>query len=68
MSRKSKVFASFDAAVAGLGGCPFAGHAGAAGNICTEDLVFMCHEMGITTGIDLDALIARHKAAARAFA
>jgi hydroxymethylglutaryl-CoA lyase len=47
----------FDAAVAGLGGCPFAGHAGAAGNICTEDLVFMCHEMGIKTGIDLDALI-----------
>ena len=47
----------FDAAVAGLGGCPFAGHAGAAGNICTEDMVFMCHEMGIKTGIDLDALI-----------
>jgi hydroxymethylglutaryl-CoA lyase len=47
----------FDAAVAGLGGCPFAGHAGAAGNICTEDLVFMCQEMGIETGIDLDALI-----------
>jgi hydroxymethylglutaryl-CoA lyase len=47
----------FDAAVAGLGGCPFAGHAGAAGNICTEDLVFLCEEMGITTGIDLDALI-----------
>ncbi|HZC54764.1 MAG TPA: hydroxymethylglutaryl-CoA lyase [Xanthobacteraceae bacterium] len=47
----------YDAAVAGLGGCPFAGHAGAAGNICTEDLVFMCNEMGITTGIDLDALI-----------
>jgi hydroxymethylglutaryl-CoA lyase len=47
----------FDAAVAGLGGCPFAGHAGAAGNICTEDLVFMCNEMGIETGIDLDELI-----------
>jgi hydroxymethylglutaryl-CoA lyase len=47
----------FDAAVAGLGGCPFAGHAGAAGNICTEDLVFMCNEMGIATGIDLDILI-----------
>ncbi|ODU70248.1 MAG: hydroxymethylglutaryl-CoA lyase [Lautropia sp. SCN 66-9] len=38
-------------------GCPFAAHAGAAGNVCTEDLVFMCHEMGIETGIDLDALI-----------
>jgi hydroxymethylglutaryl-CoA lyase len=47
----------FDAAVAGLGGCPFAGHQGAAGNICTEDLVFMCNELGIETGIDLDALI-----------
>jgi hydroxymethylglutaryl-CoA lyase len=47
----------FDAAVAGLGGCPFAGHAGAAGNVCTEDLVFMCEEMGIETGIDLDALL-----------
>ena len=47
----------FDASVAGLGGCPFAGHTGAAGNVCTEDLVFMCHEMGIGTGIDLDALI-----------
>ncbi|HXS40230.1 MAG TPA: hydroxymethylglutaryl-CoA lyase [Stellaceae bacterium] len=48
----------YDAAVAGLGGCPFAGHKGAAGNVCTEDLVFMCHEMGIETGIDLEALIA----------
>ncbi len=47
----------FDAAVAGLGGCPFAGHAGAAGNVCTEDLAFLCEEMGIKTGIDLDALI-----------
>jgi hydroxymethylglutaryl-CoA lyase len=43
--------------VAGLGGCPFAGHNGAAGNVCTEDLVFMCNEFGIKTGIDLDALI-----------
>lgn len=47
----------FDGSVAGLGGCPFAGHTGAAGNVCTEDLVFMLHEMGIDTGIDLDALI-----------
>ena len=46
----------FDASVAGLGGCPFAGHAGAAGNVCTEDLVFLCDEMGIETGIDLDKL------------
>jgi hydroxymethylglutaryl-CoA lyase len=49
--------AHFDAAVAGLGGCPFAGHAGAAGNVCTEDLVFMCQEMGIETGINLEALV-----------
>ena len=48
----------FDAAVAGLGGCPFAAHKGAAGNICTEDAVFLCQEMGIDTGIDLDKLIA----------
>jgi len=47
----------FDSSVAGLGGCPFAAHRGAAGNVCTEDLVFMCEEMGIETGIDLDALI-----------
>jgi hydroxymethylglutaryl-CoA lyase len=47
----------FDASVAGLGGCPFAGNAGAAGNVCTEDLVFLCEELGIETGIDLDALI-----------
>ena len=47
----------FDGSVAGLGGCPFAGHTGAAGNVCTEDLVFMCQEMGIDTGIDLEALI-----------
>ena len=47
----------FDSCVAGLGGCPFAGHAGAAGNVCTEDLVFMCQEMGIETGLDLEALV-----------
>lgn len=47
----------YDAAVAGLGGCPFAGNAGAAGNVCTEDLVFMCDEMGIATGVDLERLI-----------
>jgi hydroxymethylglutaryl-CoA lyase len=46
----------YDAAVGGLGGCPFAGHKGAAGNVSTEDLVFMCDEMGIETGIDLNTL------------
>jgi hydroxymethylglutaryl-CoA lyase len=49
--------ADFDSAVAGLGGCPFAAHKSAAGNVCTEDLVFMCEEMGIDTGIDLDLLL-----------
>jgi hydroxymethylglutaryl-CoA lyase len=48
---------SFDATVGGLGGCPFAGQKGAAGNICTEELLLLCEEMGIATGIDLDALI-----------
>jgi hydroxymethylglutaryl-CoA lyase len=47
----------FDGSIGGLGGCPFAGHKGAAGNICTEDLAYMCEEMGIATGIDLDALV-----------
>ncbi|NEU32062.1 hydroxymethylglutaryl-CoA lyase [bacterium LRH843] len=45
----------FDASVGGLGGCPFA--PGAAGNVATEDVVFMLHEMGIETGIDLGALL-----------
>jgi hydroxymethylglutaryl-CoA lyase len=47
----------FDSTVGGLGGCPFAGQKGAAGNICTEELVLLCEEMGIRTGVDLDALI-----------
>ena len=46
---------NFDAALAGLGGCPFA--PGASGNIVTEDLVFMLESMGFETGIDLDRLI-----------
>ncbi|HEX6956438.1 MAG TPA: hydroxymethylglutaryl-CoA lyase [Ferrovibrio sp.] len=57
----------FETSVAGLGGCPFAshGHARAAGNVCTEDAVFLCHELGIETGIDLDKLIAAAQAAER---
>jgi isopropylmalate/homocitrate/citramalate synthase len=47
----------FDSTVGGLGGCPFAGQKGAAGNICTEELVMLCEEMGIRTGVDLDRLI-----------
>lgn len=45
---------TFDASVAGLGGCPYA--PGAAGNLATEDLVYTLHGMGIKTGIDLEKL------------
>jgi hydroxymethylglutaryl-CoA lyase len=46
----------FDASVSGLGGCPYA--PGAAGNVATEDLVYMLNGMGVETGVDLDKLIA----------
>jgi hydroxymethylglutaryl-CoA lyase len=46
---------TFDASVAGLGGCPYA--RGATGNVATEDVVFMLQGMGIETGIHLDALV-----------
>jgi hydroxymethylglutaryl-CoA lyase len=46
---------TFDASVAGLGGCPYA--KGATGNVATEDVVFMLQGLGIDTGIDLDALV-----------
>jgi len=45
----------FDASLGGLGGCPYA--PGAAGNVATEDLVYMLQGMGIATGIDLDRLV-----------
>ena len=44
-----------DAAVSGTGGCPYA--KGASGNVATEDVVYMLHGMGMTTGVDLDALV-----------
>ncbi|MCC6178705.1 MAG: hydroxymethylglutaryl-CoA lyase [Chloroflexi bacterium] len=47
---------TYDASIGGIGGCPFAPKA--TGNVSTEDVVHMLHEMGIETGIDLDALIA----------
>lgn len=47
---------TFDASLGGLGGCPYA--PGASGNVVTEDLVFMFEAMGITTGVDLEKLIA----------
>lgn len=48
--------AVLDASMGGIGGCPFA--PAATGNIPTEDLVYMLHRMGLTTGLDLDELIA----------
>jgi hydroxymethylglutaryl-CoA lyase len=57
--------ARFDATVGGLGGCPFAGQPGAPGNIATEELVLLCEEMGIETGIDLERLIEAGRLAER---
>jgi hydroxymethylglutaryl-CoA lyase len=45
----------YDASVGGLGGCPYA--PGATGNVCTEDLVHMVEDMGVDTGVNLDALL-----------
>ncbi|MCD4713915.1 MAG: hydroxymethylglutaryl-CoA lyase [Clostridiales bacterium] len=46
---------NFDAAFSGIGGCPYA--PGATGNLCSEDLVHMCENMGIKTGVDIDKAI-----------
>ncbi len=46
---------TIDAAVGGLGGCPYA--PGASGNLATDDVVAMLHAMGVETGIDLDKLV-----------
>jgi hydroxymethylglutaryl-CoA lyase len=46
---------TFDASVAGLGGCPYA--AGASGNVATEDVVYMLQGLKLDTGVDLDALV-----------
>jgi len=53
--------ATFDASVGGLGGCPYA--PGAAGNLASEDLVFMLHGMQVDTGIDLAKLVQAGEAA-----
>lgn len=45
----------FDTSAGGLGGCPFA--PGATGNVATEDVVFMLHQMGIETGVDLNKVV-----------
>lgn len=49
-------FTRFDSAFAGVGGCPFV--PGAAGNVATEDVVHLCDEMGVATGVDLDKAMA----------
>jgi isopropylmalate/homocitrate/citramalate synthase len=48
--------ATFDSAVAGLGGCPYA--RGASGNVATEDLLYLLDGLGVQTGVDLDAVAA----------
>lgn len=50
---------SYESSLGGLGGCPFA--PGATGNVCTEDLVYLLHEMGIETGVNLAKLVAAAK-------
>jgi hydroxymethylglutaryl-CoA lyase len=52
---------NFDASVGGLGGCPYA--PGAAGNVATEDLVYMLEGMGVRTGVDLERLVEAARAA-----
>ena len=44
----------FESSIAGMGGCPFT--PGAAGNVATEDIVYLCHSLGIETGIDFERL------------
>ncbi|GAA4341986.1 hydroxymethylglutaryl-CoA lyase [Pigmentiphaga soli] len=56
---------TFDSCVGGLGGCPFAGNPAAAGNVCTEDLVFLCDELGIETGVSAEAMIEAARLAER---
>jgi hydroxymethylglutaryl-CoA lyase len=47
--------ATFDSSAGGLGGCPYA--PGATGNLATEDLLYLLHGLGVTTGVDLDAVV-----------
>jgi len=55
--------ADFDASVGGLGGCPYA--PGASGNVASEELVHMVEDMGVDTGVDLEALIEVARSAER---
>ena len=56
--------ATFDSAAGGLGGCPFA--PGAAGNLATEDLIYMLDGLGIETGVDIDRVVAASRVVAGA--
>ncbi len=55
---------TFDSSAGGLGGCPYA--PGAAGNVSTEDLLYLLHGMGFQTGVDLDAVVDASSALAAA--
>ncbi|MFZ9432716.1 MAG: hydroxymethylglutaryl-CoA lyase [Burkholderiaceae bacterium] len=55
---------TFDSSQAGLGGCPYA--PGASGNVVTEDLVFMFEAMGVSTGVNLERLMAARSVLAQA--
>jgi len=54
---------TFDSSVGGLGGCPYA--PGATGNVATDELVYMLEEMGISTGVDLEAILHAAEGVAR---
>ncbi|MDL2716536.1 MAG: hydroxymethylglutaryl-CoA lyase [Acidobacteriota bacterium] len=56
----------FDSSAGGLGGCPYA--PGAAGNVATEDLVYLLHGMGFETGVDLSLVVAASRALSAAIA
>jgi hydroxymethylglutaryl-CoA lyase len=47
----------FETAIGGLGGCPFAGLSGAAGNVATEEVALLCRRLGVETGLDLTELL-----------
>lgn len=55
---------TFDSSIGGLGGCPYA--PGATGNLATDELLYMLHEMGISTGVDLEAVLRAAELAGRA--
>lgn len=46
---------TIDSSIAGLGGCPYA--PGASGNVATEDVIYLCHGLGIDTGVNLNTLV-----------